>query len=274
MKTLLTTDFTDSSKNAIDYAIQLLSKEDQVKYKLVHAHKPMVSYSGEKSIPVLENPALKDKLKKELEEMQWNLKDEYTIDVEPELKRGGVYEVVHRLEKNDSSHDLVVMATREKSFFERMTFGSNTLQVAQNAETPVLIVPREAKSKSPKTIAFATDLEPLHIPYTSLKLVKDLIDQHDAALEVVHVYESEEEKEKSVSMKDTAMHRYMEEIEHKHVSMINESVYDGIIDYISKHKPDMLVLIPRDRNFFEQLFDKSVSKQMARDTDIPSLVLN
>ncbi len=273
MKTLLTTDFTNASTHAIEYAIQLLSKEG-TEYELIHAFKPMAPYAEISSIPVLENVAWKVELKKKLDELHLNIKNKYDIEIDSSLKRGGVYEVVHKFEKKRDKPDLVVMATREKSFFERMTLGSNALQVAEKAQTPVLIVPKEAEKKSPNKIAFATDLNPLEIPYDSLKLVKDLIHDYQAKLEVVHVYENKKEKDDSEKMKNTAIHRYLEEIDHKHIAVINDNVYDGIIEYLDKHQPDILVIIPRDHNFFEKIFNEQITKKMVNHTEIPLLVLN
>jgi len=52
------------------------------------------------------------------------------------------------------------------------------------------------------------------------------------------------------------------------------SVIDSINSYVEKEHTNLLVMAKHNRNFFDRLFHRSLSKQMAYHTKIPLLVLN
>lgn len=272
MNILLTTDFTPASDHAIHYAISLLSEYPvKKKYYLLHAFKPMAPYADVGSVPVIQNQAWKKESEQKLGESIHSIDQKYGIKAGPIFTRGGVYEVIHKLEEDkEKDLDLVVIATHEKSLFERITFGANTLQVVEKANTTTLVVPLETEIKKPGKIAFGTDMEPPDINLNSLILLKELIRQYRAELEVIHVVESESEKK---SFQDTVLHGYLKDIDHKHKSVFNKNVYDGIMGYIENNQPDMMVVIPRDRNFFEKIFQTNISSKIAYRSKIPLLVL-
>jgi nucleotide-binding universal stress UspA family protein len=53
-----------------------------------------------------------------------------------------------------------------------------------------------------------------------------------------------------------------------------ESIIDSINNFIETENPDMIVMAKHNRSFFDRLFHRSLSKQMAYHTKIPLLVLN
>ncbi len=274
MKVILTTDFTDASLMAMTYAIELLSKfEDKVEYQLMHAFKPMAPYVETGAIPVLENDAWKEESMDRLEEVSDNIKEKYDIAIQNTMVRGGVLEAVKELEDKEEV-DLVVMATREKNAFQRLTFGSNTVDVGTHIHTPVLAIPKESKYRVPKKIVFATDLKPLDIDFDSFLFFKDLVKTYGMKLQVLHVFHSEKEKDEKPQLKNTAMHRYLEDLDHEHCPIVSSDTYKGISKFIDENKPDILVVIPRDRSFFGKLFHASITSKMAYHAEIPMLILN
>jgi len=59
------------------------------------------------------------------------------------------------------------------------------------------------------------------------------------------------------------------------ITRINEEdPLTGVQKYIHSHNIDLLVLVNRKKSFFESLFHKSFSKQVALQTDTPLLVLH
>ena len=55
-----------------------------------------------------------------------------------------------------------------------------------------------------------------------------------------------------------------------HVS-INDDITEGIDEYVAKIKADMVSMFTHDLTFYEKLFGKSVTRQMAFHTWIPML---
>ena len=66
----------------------------------------------------------------------------------------------------------------------------------------------------------------------------------------------------------------LEEVNHELHFIENENVSDAINDFISTKHMDMLIMIPKKHSFFESLFHKSKSKEMAYQSHIPILALH
>ena len=58
------------------------------------------------------------------------------------------------------------------------------------------------------------------------------------------------------------------------IKINEEDPLNGVQKFIHSHKIDCLVTINRKKSFFESLFHRSFSKQIALHTDTPLLVLH
>lgn len=69
----------------------------------------------------------------------------------------------------------------------------------------------------------------------------------------------------------------MQEKFHTHnfnyASEVNSNVVEGIEHYLQNNSTDMLVVFTHKRLFYERLFNRSVTKELANEIDIPVLVL-
>ena len=92
-------------------------------------------------------------------------------------------------------------------------------------------------------------------------------------MSILHVFKDEKDKQNHV-LESSAFHRYMSNVKHKHIEMVDQNAYEGIVQFVSEDEPDMLVAIPRDRGFFEQIFHQSVTEKLVYHTQIPILILN
>ncbi len=273
LKIVLTTDFTDPSHRAIDFAIKMFAHwQGEITYFLLHGFKQMAPYVDTGSIPVINNEAWEAESEQRLQKEVETLKKKANINVSAVFEIGSITEVVKKVEERENP-DLFIMASREKSFFERMTFGSTTLQVLANATTPVLAIPMEVEFKKLDSIMFAADFEPLGTPFESFEFFKDLVKRFKAKLQVLRVYESEKQMAGENALQDSIIHKYLERVEHEHYPVVNGDIYEGIISFIDQKAPDMVVMIPRDKNFIEKIFNSSLTRKMTYEANVPLLIL-
>ncbi|QSE95890.1 universal stress protein [Fulvivirga lutea] len=272
LKLIFATDFTDAADNAMEYGIQF-SKDlvgDNVEGILVHAHKHFVPYSNTPAIPVIENDSLKEELKDKLDERVNSLKNR--LDVKQVFQRGNVTEVIKKL-VDEEEPDMIIMGTRERGSFERMTLGTHTAEVIKKINCPVLAVPKEAQYKGVNNITLTADNESLNVNNKSLTLLKDFASRENIKFNVLHVFEDGKNKDLKAEMKNTALHRYISNIDHEHKPIADMEAFEGIIKYIDEDRPDLLMAIPRNRNFLKDLFHSSVSTKLIYHTQIPVLLL-
>jgi hypothetical protein len=55
--------------------------------------------------------------------------------------------------------------------------------------------------------------------------------------------------------------------------VINADIYEGIMAFINQNTPDIVVMIPRDKNFIEKIFKSSVTRKMTYEANVPLLIL-
>lgn len=274
---LIATDFTEAANHAVDYTLNLFKswKDVKINFLLVHSYKPMAPYGDAPSIPVIQNQELGKEYSEKLEALSETIKNKAGVKtgIKTFFEAGPLNVTIKKIMR-DEHPDLVVMGSREMSTFERMTFGSNTIEVASTVDCPVLAVPLEAEIKNPENIVFAVDSEPMDIPYEDLGLLKNLKKISNANLKVVHVAKSGDKETLRKAMEDTVLHRYISEVAHAHHPIVNENIFEGILSFVEQEQPGLLVAVPRERNFFEKIFHTSITGKMVHHTKVPILLLN
>jgi nucleotide-binding universal stress UspA family protein len=54
----------------------------------------------------------------------------------------------------------------------------------------------------------------------------------------------------------------------------NENVGEGIVNFVHNEAIDLLLLVPKERNFLESLFHKSVTKDMVLHPKVPIMIIH
>jgi nucleotide-binding universal stress UspA family protein len=174
----------------------------------------------------------------------------------------------------DPSVDLLVMgATGERSLLDKLV-GSVATKVAQEANCPVLLIPRSVDFRGVHHIVYSssTDSASLQTVRTTLDLAK----QFAAAVHFVHVKLPED------LFNDHASEMLFTQIVEKEHPTITYSisnisaltVKDGLYAYTSRNYTDMLVLVTRHRNFWQSFMHNSTTADMAWMAELPLLILH
>lgn len=166
--------------------------------------------------------------------------------------------------------DLIIMGTKGATGFKKTLIGSNAAAVVSQSSIPVLIVPEHGRFNGIKTIVYATDT--LHIEEELIKLVS-FARLFQAYIHVVHILKSNTGNPVNTS-------EYEQEFILKsgyqalsfHI-VRNDDLLDGIDEYVADVKADLIVMFTHKLTFFEKLFGKSVTRQMAFHAWTPLLSL-
>jgi len=144
-KILLPTDFSEGSKNALPYAMEL-AKQYNASLYLIHVIYDLSQASG-LHVPHVNLDQLyleiEGAAKKELE--RFGLEELRGLNVHREIIRGVPYEeIIKFAEKNQI--DLIVIGTHGRKGLEKVFFGSTAEQVVRRAPCAVLTVRLPKKS--------------------------------------------------------------------------------------------------------------------------------
>ena len=270
-KILLTTDFSKNALNAIEYAIQLFGTEDIAYYLLNTYMEPRSSANVVVSI--------KDFLEKEsakgLARVTELLRDKFNADDLSlvELSHyGNLTAVISKMTKVEE-FDYVVIGTKGASGLENFLMGSNTLDVVKSVKQPVLVIPTGKKFEPLDRIALAADYE--HIDHIHLlDSLINIVRLHKAKLKIVNIITENSPTDYQHAIEGFELHNILEDITHEFYSEKNEHVVDGIEHFMKEKDVQLLSMVARKHTFFDRVFNKSVTKQISKLSDIPLLIIH
>ncbi|MEL6866671.1 MAG: universal stress protein [Bacteroidota bacterium] len=260
-KILVPTDFSDNAQKALDYALKLAQVFDS-ELCLVHTYK-LIQRAG--TFIAIEQQMRED-AKREMAKLV--AKYERQKPIQSRVIKDTPIRGIGRVAKSYQA-DLIVMGTKGASGLSELFIGSTTNGLIKHTRIPVLAVPQAAEFKPHQQIVFAMDQKAISQP-SVLAIMRALANAWQAKVEVVQIL---------VHNKSGSIHesfkKAMEGLDHElHFIPHNESVNDGITEYLQQHSADLLCLIKRHRSFLQELFHNSVTQKEAFHSELPLLVLH
>jgi nucleotide-binding universal stress UspA family protein len=274
MKTILVpTDFSKTSINAINYAMEIakLLKAKLILYHVYHFPLIVSDITTQDSEVEIEKSCLmtltiiKEKL---------IVKHGKDVSISCKCNNGNVENAIHLFTKNHKV-DLIVMGIKGGGFLTEKIIGSITTSVLRKATCPVIAVDQKVKFKSIKKIVFACD-------YTNvdnekvlkpLKVIANLFNAHIYVLKIASQFETcpiaSELEHKFLDMKMS-----LKAFDHTFHCTYNMNVVDGINEFVVSKKIDMVVMIPHRYTLFEYLFHTPETKKMAFHSKVPLVALH
>ncbi len=266
MKTILVpTDFSNNANNALTYANDF-AKAINNKIVLLHVYIPLVGkytiIPGIDSQDVIEKKSSEKKLEK--------VRSKYTkVPIKELVKMGNPTEEIIETARSSKSQ-LIIMGTHGASGLKRILFGSNTSDVISKSNIPVLAIPQRYRFKKITTIVYASDL---NNTMNELKHIIPIAKQLNATIEVLnlnYIYNQNHDKKLLIEKKIKALsYKKIKLIEQK--ATIDYTMIEQIKKYLVKRKPQILVMFPEDKGWFDKLIMSSKTEELANQLKLPLL---
>lgn len=271
MKILIPTDFSESARSAFDYGYHLVKEHAGVELILLNSYEmPKVGASGGVMIN-LESAMAKESVRDLSIEVK-ELKALYPDAIIKTVSRYGTLENSISRTCNEEHVDFIVMGTHGASGLKKALIGSNTQSVIENLEYPVISVPRDWKFKKIENIVYATDLNRLENP-DILKPICALAEAENATVHILYIAKSKSEIDLEKESVNLPLNEYFKDSPRKFAVVESQDVADGIDSYVNQINADMVVMIPKEATFWESLFKRSVTEQLAFQSKVPLLSL-
>jgi nucleotide-binding universal stress UspA family protein len=264
---LVPTDFSDNAYVAIRYACHLALKH---KAKIILMNSFVIPPSSTK-VMINFTDVLEEDSKKGLDKELIKIKKETAfnaIDIKLLSSFGSITEAIKKAEKANEI-DLIIMGTAGASDLSNRLFGSNTTNAIKNAKQPILVIPKDSIYSEWNKITFASNIQNSEndCPF---KPLKELMTLSNSSLNILSVVEDSKTLDK-VKI-EARISEKLKNIDHSINIVENDSVSDGIIDFIHEHDTDLLVLVKKNYGFIEGLLHISVTKKLALHSDKPILL--
>lgn len=275
MTVLLPTDFSDNAKNAILYALELYSNEE-VNFILMNAFHPTHDDMANSITGGSLNDLLSEASEKQLQDLITEIKNKHHYNKNHSFSYKSAYgSLVEIIKTFVDKHpiDLIVMGAKGMSAVEKIVFGSNTYAVIKEVDCPALVIPDKVTFSPIKNIAIATDFEPLKNSGV-FKVLQAIVNSYNTEVSMFMVTEEmktigDTEKNFANSVANVIGIENLAANYFKH-----EDVIYGTKTYVQQHNINMLALVNRRRNFLQDLFHISFTKQISFHAEVPLLVLH
>jgi nucleotide-binding universal stress UspA family protein len=273
MKTILVpTDYSDASRNALHYAMEL-AKLSKAKILLFHAYQIPLP-TGDIPVMLISPAELEkenvDRIKKLEKELAKKYSDE--IKVEHMVRAGFVSDEIVA-SAHEKKADLIVMGIKGESKLSRVLIGSNTVTVIHKSKTPVLAIPEGCKYKKPEKMLLAYDYR-IKVSKDILGLLKNFTGLFKAKLLVLDMVKPVEVPVYENAVAGLSIESSLKDIDHSLYFPEGEDLVAEINSFVGNYKADWVVMIPHQHKFLSGLFHKSNTKQMAFHTHVPLLTFH
>ena len=264
-------DFSPYSLNAMEYAAQVLQTR-KGNLTLIHVFsEEEFNKFIEESFQADGESSLKEIAAEKLKVLAQETESTFNINCDYMLTIGDVNQA---LNKYAAEHDIdyIVMGTHGNGLNGDSVIGSRTIKTVESSPVPVLTVPIQAQFNGLQSVVYASD----YSKYDKLTLQRlvSFIYNFKSRIKVVHVSHSTSE------MTENNYDKFKEELStflgydriSYYLKEFKQDISHGIEEFVNEQEGELLVLLKKRRNFFENLISSSVSKEISYFSSHPLLI--
>ncbi|MFV8369956.1 universal stress protein [Flavobacterium sp. LB2R40] len=273
-KILFPTDFSMVSKNAFIYALKL-AESINAEIVTMHVYQlPQTNYINvsEYLHEIYDVTELSnfENYKDEVPILR-NIADENNLNhikISHVLILGNLVAEIKKITENEN-YDFVVMGTKGATSVKETFFGTTATKVMNDIKTLVLAIPEHCQYHTIKKILFITQYRPEDTE--SFLRVMSLARIFQAHIDCLRIESPHHE------VKNDCMEEWNGLIDNQEVlfhSIIEEDVEGTILKFIDLHEINLIAMHVYHRNFFEKLFEISLSKKLTFHINVPILAVH
>ena len=270
---LVPTDFSATSRNAYTYA-QVLAEAFEAKITVLHIkeHYLPASEISIPSISIYDEIPLNETMKSFIENQYSDTPVMVKAQVESKILRGNaIDEIIHYSKRDDV--DLIVMGTTGLQDFISKIIGSVSLDVANKAHCPVVLVPRDATWQPINRIMFAANYAS-----TLPKTVDEITHFAELLRANIHFVHVSDNKGGDDKLMETIWDELFDASDPR-VAFEMHTIYGGNVveqleKYAKHHRINLIAFVNKKRNFWQNLMHNSVTQNVSISTDKPMLILH
>ena len=262
LRILVPVDFSDTSKNALRYAIALF-EGSKLEITVLHVFGAKSTALMMKSIDSYLIKEAKSQMSALINEME---KESPEVYFKSKLAKNYAISRIAEM-ANSGNYDFIVMGTKGVSGLKEVFMGSVAGGVVSKSDIPVIVVPLDYKFKSLKKLVFAVGddaisdksvIQPLHA----------LMDTHDSELEILHI--SDNDRPDFETMLGSIM-----ELNPKLTHKRGDGDLNAQLNFhINHNDTELLCLLRTKKSFLNRLFSGSVTEKQTFNSTVPLLIIH
>lgn len=273
---LVPTDFSANSWNALEYAVRFMQNNPCTFYILHIGDLNRSSVNSNSfAFPTEKiSPSLEEKLQllfEQIRKLPINENHHFIA-----LQEYGNFIDIIRKTTVEKGIDLIIMGTKGASGLKASIIGSNTGDVITKVACNVLVIPEKAQIKTPKETVFVTDYN-LFYTYPILNSLTNILQMATSNFHVLNVSNGNAGLTLSQEKNKLYLRDYLKELfadTHTFHHIIDKNTKAAILDFVDDNRVDMLIMVAKNLNFFQQLLFGTDIEKLSFHTTVPLLVLH
>jgi nucleotide-binding universal stress UspA family protein len=273
---LAPTDFSENSKCAFNYALEL-AEQLNAAITVVHIYHPSVNPMNEYMI-ITDNELdviSKNRLNEFVKIKQSKSQDGVAVAdrVEQKLELGFVAEKLVSMSKS-GEYDLIVMGATGSTGLLEKVFGKVSLHVAQSSACPVLLIPAGVRFEPIREIMYAIEYELVN--EKCLVPLEKLSSKLAVNVHFVNVYEDIAKKRNGTksSLIEKIFQQKVPNLKFTMEAIRSDSVVHGLEKYATEKNVHWMVLVKPQRKFWQRFLHTSKANEIIMNPQIPLMVMH
>ena len=267
-KFLVPTDFSETSKNAARYAVELAQDDPETTIILYNTYYKL-SPGSDGSLLTESDEDRKKILNQALRNLEIELHEISTVRIEYVAEEGS--SLVDSIERyvRYNGINFVIMGITGATKLEQVFIGSNALNMARQGICPVIIVPPNAKFKKIQNVMLLSDFKNVKST-TPVAQIKQILDSFKPNLHIVNV-DSEHYIQLTEDYKRERdwMEKAFEDYKPEFYFIRLYDFLDATSNFTADQNIDLIVTVPRKHSFLSGLYKTSHTKKLAYHSHIP-----
>ena len=275
---LLPTDFSENSWNAILYALNFF-KNEKCNLYLLHVNK-ISNLTINDSPYILTQEVIEEVYNKPSKAQLKKLLRKISEQV-PNNKKHNFYTITDynffiesiRNHVSEKKIDLIVMGTKGATGLKKLIVGSNTADIITKVKCATLVVPENANYVDIKEVAYPTDFSLLY-GIETLQPIADILDTYNSSIRILHICKKGEELNTSQKKSKELLEDFFTHHKYSFHFLTNKRVEDAVQCFVESMGVNMIVMVAKNLNYFQQILFHDKIEEISYHTDIPFLVLH
>ena len=267
-KFLVPTDFSETSKNAARYAVELAQDDPETTIILYNTYYKL-SPGSDGSLLTESDEDRKTVLNQALRNLEIELHEISTVRIEYVAEEGS--SLVDSIERyvRYNGINFVIMGITGSTKLEQIFIGSNALNMARQGICPVIIVPPNARFKKIQNVMLLSDFKNVKST-TPVAQIKQILDSFKPNLHIVNV-DSEHYIQLTEDYKRERdwMEKTFEDYKPEFYFIRLYDFLDATSNFTVDQNIDLIVTVPRKHSFLSGLYKTSHTKKLAYHSHIP-----
>lgn len=271
-KILCPVDLQGASLNALNYAASFC-RQTASTLTIYHAITETVITENRDDLLPDEVVEKKEAAEATIDKICRETRDNFNIACNYVIENANLADGISSISKNDE-YGLIIMGTKGANKLSKFVIGSNTVNVIEQIDCPILAVPAEYYNTEISNIVYATNYQ--KGDDESITELLGFANMLGAKLTILHVSQSGNPAKLEIfkTYQDYVYEEFYYDLDVKLEQVVYENVEKGILDYMEKNNGDILAMLTKHRGLLEQITHDSLTRKMALLAEYPILVFH